>query len=214
MVTARRHGITYGILASFAVFAASALHAAHGEAFIGGSIGQSHWSDTPCDSRVCDKHETAGTLRAGYNFSPYFGVEARYFDLGSINARNPDIVPPPGSQVLVISDKVSARGAGVNAIATWPVTERISISGIAGLAWTEAKSRSEAHLEPPGETTIISGTFESTRRSTRPYYGVSVGYSFTPAWMLSLEAERYRPDFGGGTVPVDLYAVGVTYRFR
>jgi hypothetical protein len=40
-----------------------------------------------------------------------------------------------------------------------------------------------------------------------------MGYSLTPAWLVSLDAERYRPSFQS-TFSIDLVAVGLTYRFR
>jgi OmpA-OmpF porin, OOP family len=204
------------IYAALTCLAMGASRTVHAQAFVGGSIGGTHWSDSPClFDGSCDKRRTAGTLRGGFQFSPYFGVEGRYFDLGRISSQRRDavVITPPSDQVQIDSDEASVKGLGINAIATWPITEKVSISGIAGVARTEARQKSDSRLEPPGQLTIVDGSFETVRRTTNPYYGVAVGYSITSTLALSLEAERYRPDFGSA-VPIDLVAVGLTYRFR
>jgi OmpA-OmpF porin, OOP family len=203
------------LCAALTSFAIGVPGAAHAQAYVGGSIGSAHWSDTPCGTGGdCKGNETGGTFRAGWALSPYFAVEARYIDLGKISSRSIGAtVTVPDMQVQVIRDESSAKGGGINVVGTWPMADRIFVSGMVGVAILEARQRSESHFEPVGALTDLSLPFDATRHTTKGYYGVSVGYSITPALAMTLEAERYHPVFNE-TVPIDLFAVGLTYRFH
>ena len=49
--------------------------------------------------------------------------------------------------------------------------------------------------------------------STKPYFGVSVGYDFNRRFGLSLNLDRRQADFDGVDVDVDTIAVGGEFRF-
>ena len=184
--------------------AAAAAAAARAEAFVTASAGRSGW-DIDCAATVsCKSRDTSGTIRAGYQFSPYAAIEARYFDLGEASLSFVSGVSLPDMTPLVTDARVSARGGGVNLILSLPVAERFSISGIAGLARTSARIRNSSP---------VFSTDDSTR-ATKPYYGVNVAYAISPALALSLEADRYRIGFADSTASVDMFGVGLTYRFR
>jgi predicted porin len=44
--------------------------------------------------------------------------------------------------------------------------------------------------------------------------GVNVAYAISPALALSLEADLYRTGLADRTASVDMFGVGLTYRFR
>ena len=49
--------------------------------------------------------------------------------------------------------------------------------------------------------------------STKPYYGVNVGYDFNRRWGLSLNYDRRQGDFSGVDVDVDTISLGGEFRF-
>jgi hypothetical protein len=197
------HTRAIGALLLCAAVAAPA--AARAQAFITASAGRSDW-DLGCAAALsCKVRDTSGTIRAGYQFSPYLGIEARYFDLGEASVSFVSGVALPAMTPLVTDARISAKGAGVNLVATLPVAERFSVSGIAGVARTSSRIRNSLQL---GFST------EESTRATKPYYGVNVAYAISAALALSLEADRYRIGFRDSTTSVDMFGVGLTYRFR
>jgi opacity protein-like surface antigen len=184
--------------------AAAAPAAARAEAFVSASAGRSSW-DVECSFAVsCKKRDSAGTIRAGYGLSPYVGIEARYFDLGEGSVSFVSGMSLPAMTPIITDARISAKGGGVNLILSLPVAERFSVSGIAGLARTSARIRNSS----PGFS------IDDSTRATKPYYGVNVAYAISPALALSLEADRYRIGFADSTASVDMFGVGLTYRFR
>lgn len=196
--------------------AALAAPGASAQAFVAASVGRTNWGDLPCtDTITCDRHPAGGTVRAGYRFLPWLAVEARYFDLGKAHT-----VSPGGTVLIELPDVMAefnrhadyrAKGAGIDLVASWPIADRVSLSAMAGIARSEAHSESHADF-PPGSR-IVEFSFPATQRSTNPYYGIGFSYAVTPRWALSLEAERYRIDFGG-TTSIDQFAAGLAYEFR
>ena len=190
--------------------------AAHAEGFVAASVGRTDSRDLECGNAFqCERKDTGGTVRGGYQYTPWFGVEGRYFDLGK--ARTAGIAgtvtfPEPGGEVTGHAD-YSAKGLGIDVVLSWPVTDRISISGTVGVARTEAKS-SFTYDSPPGSGLVVIG-LDVTHRGTNPYYGLGISFGLTPQLALSLEAERYRIDFGGSsTASIDMLGGGLIYRFR
>ena len=189
--------------------------AARADGFVGASIGRTSWSDLQCaGTPSCDRDTTGGTVRGGYQFMPYFGVEARYFDLGEALATSVkaiDVVPR--TAVFTGRSAFSAKGLGLDAVFKWPVTDRVSVSGMVGIARTEARFTTDFASSVDSTVGVVGVT--SVERRNKPYYGLGVSFAIAPQLDVSLEAERYRIAFPlEATTSIDLLGVGMTYRFR
>ena len=192
--------------------------AAAAESFVGASLGQGNYSSDLCfGAGSCDKSGSAWSVRAGYAL-PVVSVEARYFDLGRARStRTFSYGTVGGSPVAVdvpTENRVSGLGAGVQA--ALPVLPFFALTALAGI------SRVRTELKVADATLPVSGAeggsvtqvgFGGTRTSTQPYYGVGLRFTFAPGFDASLDAQRYRADFGGGKADVDFYGVGLTYRY-
>jgi OOP family OmpA-OmpF porin len=177
---------------------------ARAEAFVSASVGRSDWNLNCAGQISCKVRDTAGTLRAGYWFSPYFGIEARYFDLGKASSVFQTGFEFPSMTPLTAEREFSVRGGGVDAIVSLPFAERFSVSALAGI------SRATATLKG----TDSFSSFETSTRGNKPYYGVGVAYAISPNLSVSLEADRYRVALPLDTVSVDVWGAGLSYRFR
>jgi hypothetical protein len=163
---------------------------AHAEPYIGASGGRSE-SDLSCSGfDSCDKRSGAWTVRGGYHFSPYVSLEARYVDLGTSSFNTAS-----GSTNL------KGDGTGVDAVFSWPFYDRWNLSGMLGVGRMTAKATGD-----------IGGSGSSS--STKPWFGVALGYDVGFNVIASVEAERYRIPAAGDSANVDLITVGLTYNFR
>jgi OOP family OmpA-OmpF porin len=197
--------------------AALAAPSASAQAFVGASVGGTRWSDVDCTTALsCDRHDTGGSVRAGYRFLPWFAVEARYFDLGRARIRGSVLDSQTGGATpgLVAQEDLSAKGAGIDAVFSWPVADRVSVSGMVGIARSEARSDFTIDFDP-SLFEGVSFPATDTVRKTNPYYGLGVSFAVTPQFAVSLEAERYRIGTpADATVSVDQLGATVVYQFR
>jgi hypothetical protein len=181
---------------------------ARAEAFVGAAAGMSDWPSDVCSGAAsCDRHDTAWTLRAGYMFMPYVGVEARYVDLG--RARNSRDVFGLG----MIDARFAARGAGVGLVLAAPLNDALRITGVVGAARMESTSETFDAILSEGETGIVVPGMRTSETKTNPYYGVGVDYALRRDLSVGLEATRYRVRFGGNA-DIDAITANVTYHFR
>lgn len=201
------------LAAALAALPATAL----AQAFIAGSVGSAEVKDGCGGNASCDLRDTGGTLRAGYRFLPWLAVEARYIHLGDASARTTSSVTVDGTAFDVTSrTELRNRGAGVNAIFTWPVAPRLGLHGIAGVARMETKVSlsQDPSTFPGGSGTISVPGLSGKQKRTRGYYGLAASWDFDRDSAISIEADRYRLGLEGSSGNVDLVGVGFTHRFR
>ena len=87
--------------------------------------------------------DTAYRVFAGYQFVPYFGLEAAYTDLGSTRFRTD--VDPPGA----LAGESSVKGEELTAVGRYPIGEKFAVYGRAGVyfARTQTTYRAEGSVE-------------------------------------------------------------------
>jgi hypothetical protein len=185
------------------LFAASAAFA---EPFVAASAGRTQWNTDCAGLPSCDTHGAVATFRAGYQFTPYVGVEARYANLGRLAADFPSSVALPEGTVTFGRQEFHSHAAGIDVILTSPVWAGWSVGAMGGVAHANGRRR----------TSIPAvGSDEVSASATRGYYGVRASYAVWTNIDASLEADRYRVSFpGGGSTSADTLAIGLTYRFR
>lgn len=140
----------------------------------------------------------------GYQFTPNFGLEAGYFDLGEFGytART----TPPGS----LTGDIRVKGLHVDLVGTLPLTQRFSVLGRVGLT----SSRTDGSFSAIGAARVPYASASTSERSTNYKYGLGVAYNLTENLAMRVEGERYRiKDSVGNRGDVDMLSIGLLYRF-
>jgi|SRR6185436_9766677 OOP family OmpA-OmpF porin len=172
--------------------------------YLGGSIGQAEHSGA-CSSAVvpCDEKDGAWKLFAGYQFNRHLAVEFGYADLGASSASGQQSSFNSSGTFEVTAWELVAVGA-------FPVMDRLSVFGKAGLFRGEAK----------GEVIVVSSggsVFSESRKesNTDLTFGLGVRYDVTRNLGVRAEWQRYL-DVGGGelvSADVDVFSLGFQFRF-
>ena len=149
-----------------------------------------------------DDRDTGFKLFGGYQFNKYLAVEGGYFDLGKFGFKATTI--PPG----MLSGDIKLRGLNLDLVGTLPITQKFSAFGRVGMNYGDARDS----FTGTGAVQVLNPS--PSQRQTNYKYGVGLQYAFTEALAMRVEAERYRiNDAVGNKGDVDLYSVGLTYRF-
>lgn len=175
--------------------------------------------------------DTAYRLTVGYQFNPYFGLEASYVDLGNINAVGQGTFAfsfqcPFGSACPDLeglggytgSARLRDRGWVLAVTGSWPLNPHWSLFGRAGvfdsharLAVTTTPDSSESPANP-----FAANSLHESAAGWEPTYGVGVNYSPIAHWALRLGWNRYA-SLGDrnttGKFSVSLASLGVVYTF-
>lgn len=179
------HGSTRRRLAALACAALGASGPAFAEGLsVGGSVGSSHWQGDGVGGIASDDSDTGYKLYLGWGFTPNFGLEAGYVDLGEFHG-------PLGS--------LKADGAYLDAVGTLPLG--LGFSGLGRVGVFNGRLRSDR-----------LGLGDSDRGSNWKV-GLGVQYDFNPKVSLRGEWERYRFDALDTRDDADLYSIGLNYRF-
>ncbi|TWO70942.1 outer membrane beta-barrel protein [Caenimonas sedimenti] len=151
-----------------------------------------------------DEREAAYRLFGGYQFNRHFGVEAGWFDLGRFGFAASTF---PAGQ---LTGDVRMRGINLDLVGSWPLTERLSLLGRAGLIYAQSRGSF-------GAAGAVSNPYGVTSRSERDWglkLGAGIGWQLSPAWQLRAELERYRiSDSVGNKGNVDVASISLVYRF-
>ncbi|HUX89841.1 MAG TPA: outer membrane beta-barrel protein [Gallionellaceae bacterium] len=195
--------------------------------YLGASAGQSSINASPADietgfllddgftasGTTLEKQDRAGKAYAGYRFNRFLAAEAGYVDLGEARFNTTIVAAPPGttpSPPFPIHATATARGAFLNAIVHWPVTQGFSLFAKAGAFRSDAKF-----------TEVIQGT--DITRVSRTELQTDVNYGAGLQWVLTgmvgarLEWERFR-NIGRGIggregIDIDLVSAGLMLQF-
>jgi OOP family OmpA-OmpF porin len=213
----RKLGLGVALLVSvpFAIGIISPAMAEDSGWYVGANAGQSRAKID--DPRIRDNLLTAGftttalkdddkhfgyKLFGGYQFIKYFALEGGYFDLGRFGF-TANTMPPGG-----LTGDIKLKGGDIDAVGILPFTDKFAAFGRVGYAYTDVKDRFVGY----GPVGIANP--QRSQNSSNYKYGFGLQYAVTTAWGVRAEAERYRVgDAIGNKGDIDLYSVGVLYRF-
>lgn len=165
---------------------------AQAQGYVGASIGQSELKES-CDAGVtCDFKDTGYKLFGGYMFSPNFGVEAAWVDLGKATLSVPGL-----------SAELKSSGFGLWGTAVLPI-DSFSLFAKAGFAYLDTKLT--------GTVTGLGSGSESESNANFAF-GVGAAYDITKNLAVRVEYERFRIEFQSEKSDVDLLSAGVLFRF-
>ena len=164
--------------------------AAESQGFIRGEIGDSN-VDVSLPGDNDSDNDVAALFSGGYWFTPNIAVEGRVGTLYNADLGNDEEF----DLVVLGVGVVGKKNFGAN-------NTGFFITGRAGIASMTAQVRDEDDFE------VIDD-----ERSTKPYYGVGIGYDFSERWGMGLNYDRYQGDFSGVDVDVDTVTVSGEWRF-
>ncbi len=177
--------------------------------YVGGNIGMSTANidkdritqNLTNPSYTDDERDLGYKLFGGYQFNKYFALEGGYFNLGKF-----DYALSTGSGAA--EGNIKIMGINLDAVATLPITEKFSVFGRVGANYARAKDS----FSSAGN---ISFADTNPKENDLNYkFGAGLQYAITDAVGIRLEAERYRiNDAVGNHGDIDLFSVGLTYRF-
>ena len=166
--------------------------------FFGGSLGESDIDHSVAAGLITsgsiEGKDTAFKLYGGGFFSPNFGAELSYVDLGELSYSG-DFFGTP-----VTNGSVGIWGYNVAALARFPVTESFSLFGKLGVFLWESEAND-----------ITDGTpFSSTARGwDGGSFGVGADWRFAGSFSARVEWERFKIDDNDAS----LVSIGLQYRF-
>ena len=183
--------------------------------YLGGSVGQSrsHYNEAgiaavmqgpgvATASIASDDRDVGYKLFAGYQFNRNFALEGGYFNLGEHSFTTTTV--PAGS----LAGTIKVRGVNLDAVGILPLSEHFSVFGRVGA--TYAKTRDEFFRT--GAVVVGNPTPEESDPGYK--FGLGIQIDFNRHLGVRAEAERYRVSDGvGGRANVDLYSIGLVWRF-
>ena len=150
-----------------------------------------------------DERDLGFKLFVGKQLNGYFAVEAGYFDLGKFD------FAATTSNNGVLRGEAGFRGANLDLVGQFPLTQRLSLLGRAGVQYAKASTHFSGN-----RLNAVTDPNPSGGGRTNAKVGLGVEYKLTEAWALRGEVERYRVnDAVGNRGEVDLASVNIVYKF-
>lgn len=185
-------------LASLAALGSTPVFAQNAGHFYGGAgVGQSQsklddiqmsnaliGSAASTTSMTHDDSDAAYKVFGGYQFNPYFGMEAGYFNLGQFGFRS--TTTPPGT----LDGRMKLDGVNIDMVGTLPVNDQLSLLGRLGMH----NARTRDTFTSTGAVVLSSPSREMTEKNYKAGFGFS--YKFSQSMSLRGELERYRVNDG------------------
>lgn len=170
----------------------------HDRQIIDGLLGDGYLTPSYRD----DEHDIGFKLFGGYQFGRYFALEGGYFNLGEFGFDATTL--PAGT----LSGNIELHGVNLDAVGILPLGRRLSAFGRVGVNYAEA----ETSFSGTGAVNVLDP--DRSQRAANYKFGFGLGYDFTDALGMRLEAERYRVDDAvGNEGDIDLLSLGLLYRF-
>jgi OmpA-OmpF porin, OOP family len=154
-----------------------------------------------------DTRATAFRMFGGYQLNRYIGIEAGYADLGKSSIRTN--VVPTGT----FERRIKTAGIDVSIVGTLPVTNKLALFARAGAFMSERKTS----FATSGDVELLSGVQGTIERQTKATFGAGAAYDFTTNIALRAEASqsrKYADELLSQSRNIDIYSIGVQYRFR
>ncbi|MED5621512.1 outer membrane beta-barrel protein [Ideonella sp. BN130291] len=176
-------------IAAAALLAAGVAGAHAADFFAGASFGGSKFHTEDVPGVNIDSTDTGFKLYGGVSFTPNFSLEAGYVDLGKLKASAGGVT---GSQ--------SADGFYLDAVGEFPLNGGFSLLGKLGVFRAESKAN-------------IPGFLSDKDTGTDIKFGIGGSYAINKNLSVRAEVERYRLNVFDDKGDVDLYSIGLSYKF-
>lgn len=146
--------------------------------------------------------DTGYKLFGGYQLNRNLSLEGGWFDLGRYGFTA--TTTPAGT----LTGDIRVRGLNLDAVGTFPVTDRLSVLGRLGVT----HARTTGAFRGTGAVGVTDPN--PVKRDTNLKAGLGLAYAFTPALTMRVEGERYRiNDAVGNKGHIDMLSLGLVWRF-
>jgi OOP family OmpA-OmpF porin len=157
---------------------------------------------------VSDERDPGVRVLAGYRFNRWFGVEGGYAYLGEFQFTNNVSAPTSGA----LNADVRVLGLTLDAVGMLPLGYGLTALGKVGVFGSEVRTTRtvSGNVTPGPEATTNASTDEANLK-----YGVGLQYDLGKVAAVRAEWERYTDlgNAGTGQFDIDLYSVGLMFRF-
>jgi OOP family OmpA-OmpF porin len=161
-------------------------------------------------SVVSDERDPGVKVLAGYRFHRNFALEGGYAWLGEFQFTNQVTAPAAGAGAL--NADVRVIGLFLDAVGLLPLGANFTALAKAGIAGTETRTyRSvSGNVTPAPEATTNQTSDDASLK-----YGLGLQYDLGRTAMVRAEWERFTGlgGAGAGDFDLDLYSVGLLFRF-
>jgi OOP family OmpA-OmpF porin len=160
-----------------------------GDFYLGASIGYATLNED-FDGLHVDDNSTAFRMFAGWSFNDYFSLEGGYHNFGDFEQTFDDVGGPSTA-------KLSADGFTFGATGRVPVSERIALTGRAGMFFWDG-------------TAEINDVSQATPSDSNLYLGAGASFDVSRNFQLTGDWTRYELE----STTSGVFSVGFQYRFR
>lgn len=133
------------------------------------------------DSIARDDRDTTYKIFGGYQFNRNVAIEAGYFNLGKFSWDSTTV--PAGN----LHGQVQFQGMNLDLVGTAPITERFSMLGRVGAAWTRTRGE---YTATGAAGPVLNPT--PSDRAVNLKLGAGLQYDFAPGFIMRGEFESYR----------------------
>jgi OOP family OmpA-OmpF porin len=152
-----------------------------------------------------DQKDTTYKVFGGYQFNPYFGMEAGYFNLGEFGFKS-SATTPSGAGTL--DGRIKLDGINLDMVGTMPVNDQLSLIGRVGVH----NARARDTFTTTGAV-VVSNPNPSIKE-TNYKAGVGFSYKFSQSMTLRGELERYRiNDAVGNKGDINVASLSLVFPF-
>ena len=149
-----------------------------------------------------DTQDGAYKVFGGYQFSPYWAVEAGYFNLGQFGFKS--TTTPTGS----LDGHIKIDGLNLDMVGTMPINNQLSLLGRLGIQ----NARARDAFTTTGGVSVNDASPSKTQANYKAGFGFS--YQFSPSMALRGELERYRVnDAVGNTGDINVASLSLVFPF-
>lgn len=149
-----------------------------------------------------DQKDMAYKVFGGYQFNPYIGMEAGYFNLGEFGFKS--TTTPTGT----LDGRIKVDGINLDLVGTLPVNDQLSLLGRVGVHNARARDTFTA----TGAVVVTNPNPEI--KETNYKAGVGFSYKFSQSMTLRGELERYRiNDAVGNKGDINVASLSLVFPF-
>lgn len=149
-----------------------------------------------------DERSTAYRVFGGYQFNRYLALEGGYFKLGKFGFR------ADTASGGALAGQFHVQGLNLDAVATLPITEKLSALARIGSQWARTRDDFQA------SGGVVLADASPSRRATNVKIGVGLQYAISPSMLVRGEAERYRiNDATGERGGVNVWSMSLVFPF-
>jgi len=155
--------------------------------YVGLNLGRANYK-TPCSGLfTCNDSNIGGEIYTGGMFTRAFGLELGYVNTGDAD-RN--------------GGKTKAQGVNISLVGNLPVTDTFNVFAKGGTTYGWTSVSAAPGTVPTGDTNGFGLS-----------YGAGLGFDVSRSVQLVAQWDRNRFKFVSGRDDVDLYTVGLKYKF-